>query len=62
MRDIVCGDPEIRSALRTYLLATLAGDPEPTIIDELGLCREEVRVDLAVVNRVFSSSSRRLFR
>jgi hypothetical protein len=47
-----CGDAEVRSALRSYLLATHAQGAETTLIEELGLCRGKVRIDLAVVNRL----------
>lgn len=45
-----CGDAEIRSALRAYLLARCAGEADTALIEELGLCRGQVRIDLAVVN------------
>lgn len=45
-----CGDAEIRSALRAYLLARYAGEADTALIEELGLCRGQVRIDLAVVN------------
>lgn len=45
MRDL-----DIRSSLRLQLETAHAGDPDTLIIDELGLCQGEARVDLAVVN------------
>ncbi|MBE0611091.1 MAG: sce7726 family protein [Dehalococcoidia bacterium] len=45
MRDL-----DIRSSLRLQLETTHAGDPDTLILDELGLCQGEARVDLAVVN------------
>lgn len=44
------GDAEIRSALRTCLVASQPGDS--FILDELGFCQGQVRVDLAVVNGI----------
>ena len=44
------GDAEIRSALRTHLEQRWASCPGTVLIEELGLCRGQVRVDLAVVN------------
>lgn len=44
------GDAVIRSALRVRLREEQDGDPETVIIDELGLCRGRVRLDIAVVN------------
>lgn len=45
-------DPEIRPALRQRVLAPHNGDPDTMVIEELGLCRGLVRVDLAVVNGI----------
>ena len=47
---VVPCDAEIRSALRSSLLAKHAADADTVIIDELGVCRGKVRVDVAVVN------------
>src|SRR5262245_26146770 len=44
------GDAEIRHALRAYLRARYADKPGTAILDELAICRGQVRVDLAVVN------------
>lgn len=44
-------DADIRSALRLSLLSKHADD-NTVIIEELGLCRGRVRVDLAVVNGI----------
>ena len=46
------GDAEIRSALRARLLVEEADKADTVVIEELGLCRGQVRVDLAVVNRM----------
>lgn len=43
-------DPEIRTALRTRLLSTHGHDADTIMVEELGLCQGQVRVDLAVVN------------
>ncbi len=43
-------DAEIRPALRLHLLAQHVREPDTVLIEELGLCRGQVRVDLAVVN------------
>lgn len=44
------GDPSIRRALMARLSATHAREPDTAFVEELGLCRGRVRVDLAVVN------------
>lgn len=44
------GDADIRPALRSYLLSKHADEPETVVIEELGICCGQVRVDLAVVN------------
>lgn len=43
-------DPDIRPALRANLLSSLADETDTVIIEEMGVCRGRVRVDLAVVN------------
>ena len=43
-------DPIIRSALRSKLLLDHSNDHGAVLLEELGLCRGRVRVDLAVVN------------
>lgn len=40
----------IRNALSGYLLGTIARDSDSVVIEELGLSRGRVRVDIAVVN------------
>lgn len=50
MNNIAISDSEIRSTLRTRLSKNLVGKSRPVIIEELGLCRGQVRVDLSVVN------------
>jgi hypothetical protein len=47
---ITCGDAEVRSALRSYVRAKHAAEPDTVVVEELGLCRGRVRIDLAVVN------------
>lgn len=49
--NITLGDAEIRLALRARLLVD-QGEGEAMVIDELGVCRGQVRIDLAVVNGV----------
>ena len=44
------GDAAIRSALRVWLREEQARNPETVVIEELGLCRGRVRLDIAVVN------------
>ncbi len=48
----VLGDAEIRSALRAHLEEHCTGCPETRFIEELGLCRGQVRIDLAALNGV----------
>jgi hypothetical protein len=43
-------DADIRPALRARLLATNANECDALILDELGICRGQVRVDMALVN------------
>ena len=50
--DGAFGDAEIRSALRAHLLVD-HGDKDTMVVEELGVCRGQVRIDLAVVNSVF---------
>jgi hypothetical protein len=45
MRDL-----DIRRALRRHLTTAFGDDPSALILDELGVCRGMVRVDMAVVN------------
>ena len=49
--DVTLGDAGIRPALRARLLVD-QGEGEAMVIDELGVCRGQVRIDLAVVNGV----------
>ena len=44
------GDAAIRSALRIRFREEHGRDPETVVIEELGLCRGRVRLDVAVVN------------
>ncbi len=48
--EVVFGDAEIRSALRSRLHIEHGGDADTVIMEELGFCRGQVRIDLAVVN------------
>jgi hypothetical protein len=48
--DSGLGDAEIRPALRSLLLAEHAGEEDSVFLEELGFCRGQVRIDLAVVN------------
>lgn len=43
-------DAAIRPSLRSLLLSTHADERNTVVLEELGLCRGRVRVDLAVVN------------
>lgn len=43
-------DRDIRAQLRLFLMAQHEGDTDTILIDELGLCQGESRVDMAVVN------------
>ncbi len=45
-------DAEIRPALHALLLAEFAAVPDTVVIEELGVCRGQVRIDVAVVNGV----------
>ena len=44
------GDAEVRVALRRRLDVEHAGETDSVLLEELGLCRGQVRIDLAVVN------------
>ena len=50
MKATVLGDSEIRSVLRSQLSQKHACKSRTVFIEELGLCRGQVRVDLSVVN------------
>ena len=50
MISISPNDTDIRAALRNKLTSTYGNHPETVVLDELGVCRGEVRVDVAVVN------------
>jgi diadenosine tetraphosphatase ApaH/serine/threonine PP2A family protein phosphatase len=47
---VVLGDAEIRPVLRSKLFDKHAGQSDTAIIEELGICRGRVRIDVAVVN------------
>ena len=49
-RRVGMRDAEIRPALREHLLRRHASETDTVLIEELGLRRSHVRVDLAVVN------------
>src|SRR5262249_26817602 len=49
-RDIVLFDSGIRPGLRSWLRLKHADESDTVLIEELGLCRGRVRVDVAVVN------------
>lgn len=50
MISISPNDTDIRAALRNKLTSKYGNHPETVVLDELGVCRGEVRVDVAVVN------------
>ncbi len=47
-------DYDIRTALKQELESRNAREPDTLIIDEVGLCKGAVRVDIAVVNGTFN--------
>lgn len=49
-REATPGDREIRDALLALLRESHAGDDDVALLEELGLCRGEVRVDVTLVN------------
>lgn len=50
MKSIGLGDSEIRLVLRSQLSKKYSHSAHTVLIEELGLCRGQVRVDLSVVN------------
>ena len=50
MKSISPGDSEIRSVLRSRLSKKYANTSRTVFVEELGLCRGQVRVDLSIVN------------
>lgn len=48
--EVTWGDAEIRPALRSRLLVEHGNKVDTVVIEELGICRGRVRIDLAVVN------------
>ena len=50
--SVILGDADIRAALRSSLLDKHADEADTVIIEELGVCRGHVRVDVTVVNGV----------
>jgi hypothetical protein len=49
-KDVVLGDSDIRAVLRSRLFLKHPDEADTVVIEELGLCRGQVRVDVAVVN------------
>lgn len=49
-RHMMIGDAQIRSALRSRLFTEHRDEPDTVLIEELGVCRGQARIDLAVVN------------
>jgi len=45
MRDI-----DIRSALHKEIILPIAAEPNSLVIDELGICQGDARIDIAVIN------------
>lgn len=45
-------DADVRPILRARLLRAHINDPDTVVLDELGVCRGQVRVDMAVVNGI----------
>lgn len=52
MSDRPIADPDIRAVLKNRLQAKHAHESDTVLIEELGLCQGQVRVDMAVVNGV----------
>ncbi len=52
-QNIPFRDAEIRQALRSWLRIKHATESDTVVIDELGVCRGQVRIDVAVVNGRF---------
>ena len=52
-QDRLCGDAEIRRALRLRLSNEHAKQVDTAFIDEFSICRGQARIDLAVVNNIF---------
>ena len=50
--DSTLGDADIRPALRSQLLSDYRDQTDTTLIEELGICRGQTRIDFAVVNGV----------
>ena len=51
-QDIVIRDSDVRPALRTYLGQRELACPDTLLIEELGLCRGQSRIDLATVGGI----------
>lgn len=52
-QDSTFSDAEIRRALRSWLRVKHAAEADTVVIEELGVCRGQARIDLAVVNGRF---------
>lgn len=52
MADRPITDPDIRAVLKNRLQTKHALDPDTVVVEELGLCQGQVRVDVVVVNGV----------
>lgn len=50
VKDFALCDADIRSVLRSRLSFQHAAEADTVVIEELGLCRGQVRVDVSVVN------------
>ena len=49
MPEVTFGELEIRTALRMFISTEYTNETDTVVIEELGLCRGQVRVDLVVV-------------
>ena len=52
-QDSTFCDADIRRALRSWLRVKHAAEADSVVIEELGVCRGKVRIDLAVINGRF---------
>ena len=52
-QDSTFCDAQIRRALHSWLLVKHAAEADTVVIDELGVCRGQARIDVAVVNGRF---------
>ncbi len=49
-KGVIPGDAEVRAALRSRLITRYADHAGAVVLDELGFCRGQMRIDLAVVD------------